>query len=130
MASALFSKFKEALLGADVDLAAVNIKCCLIDEADWTVDTATDEYLSDITAAAIVATSGNVGSKTLTGGVFDCSDPSFSAATGDGIEAAVYYVDTGVAATSLLICYVDGLTFTLDGSDVVMVNHASGVFAL
>jgi hypothetical protein len=130
MASALYTAFKTALLKADVDFDTASLKVALIDETDYTVDTSTDDYLSDIPGAAIVGTSAALGSVTTTGGVLDADNAAFSAVTGDGVDAAVLYVDTGVTATSLLIAYIDGLSYTPDGSDVVLSWHASGILAL
>jgi predicted naringenin-chalcone synthase len=130
MASALYTAFKVALLKADIDFDTASLKVALIDETDYTVDTATDDYLSDIPGDAIVGTSAALGSVTTTGGVLDADNAVFTAVTGDGVDAAVLYVDTGVAATSLLIAYIDGLSYTPDGSDVVLSWHASGILAL
>lgn len=122
MTSSMYTPVLKKFLDADADLLAANIKCVLVDTADYTFSAA-HEFLSDIAAGARVATSGNLANKTTTGGVFDADDITISAVTGDPIEAVVIYVDTGTATTSALICYIDNggaLTFTPNGGDVTL----------
>ena len=135
MASALYPKFKEALLGGDIDLAAVNVKAVLVDTADAPYNSA-NTFLGDLNAAGRVVTSGNLGTKTITNGTFDAADITFTAASGDPVEAIVLFVDTGVAATSNLICFIDTvagpspLSITLNGGDVNVQWAAGGIFSL
>ena len=136
MANGLYGKFKELLLGGDIDLAADDLKCVLVDTADYTVNLATDDFLADIAAGGRVATSGNLASKTITLGVFDAADITFSAVTGDVSEALVIYKDTGDADTSPLIAYIDtvssGLPVTPNGGDITVTwdSGANKIFAL
>lgn len=139
MANAIYPKFKEAALQGNVDLATSNVKCVLVNvTGTGTLYTygAAHEFLDDISAASRVATSGNLGTKTFSDGVFDCADFTFTAATGDICEAIVYYIDTGTASTSRLICYKDlgvtGLPITPNGGDIDVEVDAggNGVFAL
>ncbi len=61
--------------------------------------------------------------------LFDAADVVFSAVTGDPSEALVIYKDTGDAATSPLIAYIDtaaGLPVTPSGTDIT-VTWDSGV---
>lgn len=135
MANVLYNAFKQALLEqpANSSVSAGNIKAVLVDLADYTFSAAHD-FLDDVPVAARVATSGNLASKTFTNGVFDCADPSFTAVTGDVSEAVIFYIDTGVAATSRLIAFFDtgvtGLPVTPNGGDVALQINASGIFAL
>lgn len=132
MASALYPSFKELLLGGDIDLVTDNIKVALIDTNDVAFSSAHD-FLNDV-SAAVVATSGNLASKTITAGVFDAADITFSGVTGDQSEALIIYKDTGSAATSPLICFIDtasaGLPVTPNSGDINVVWHATGIFAL
>lgn len=135
MANALYDTGRAAFLNADVDWLVDNIKCVLIDVADYTVNLATDDFLDDIPVAARVATSGNLASKTSTAGVADAADVTFTAVTGDVSEALVIYKDTGTAATSQLIAYIDtatGLPVTPNGADVLVTwdNGANKIFKL
>ena len=142
MANALYPKAKQKFIdpgtlgttsGDAIDLAGDNIKVVLVDGADYTYSSS-HEFLSDITAGGRVATSGNLASKTVTNGVFDAADVTFSAVTGDPSEILVIYKDTGTASTSPLIAYFDtgvtGLPVTPNGGDITVTWHASGIFAL
>ena len=123
MANALYTKYKEARLGGDVAWDSDNIKCVLVDTADYVVNLATDQYLSDVTLAGRVATSVNFTTKSITDGIADADDITFSAVTGDVSEALVIYKDTGVEATSNLIAYIDtatGLPVTPNGGDITV----------
>ena len=131
MANALYDTFKQSLLEGANNLTSVNIKAILVDTADYTFSAAHD-FLDDVAAAAREETSANLSGKTTTNGVFDATDVTFTATSGDPCEAVILYIDTGVAATSRLICYIDtagGLPVTL-GGDVVVRWNASGIFSL
>lgn len=135
MANALYPKFKQKLLTADsaADLENGNVKAVLVDLADYTYSSS-HEYLSDVPSGARVATSSNLGSKTITDGTFDSADPSFTAVTGDQSEALILYVDSGSAATSPLVAFYDtgvtGLPVTPNGGDINVTVNASGWFSL
>jgi hypothetical protein len=135
MANALYGKGREKFLNADIDWAADNIKVVLVDVADYTVSIDTHEFLSDVGAGARVATSANLGTKTSTLGVADAADVTLSAVTGDQSEALVIYKDTGSAATSPLIAYIDtatGLPVTPNGADITITwdNGSNKIFKL
>ncbi len=118
MANALYGKARSAFLDANIDWAADNIKVMLVDAADYTVSIDVDEFLTDVPSGAREETSSNLGSKTSTLGVADAADPVFTGTAGDQCEAIVIYQDTGSAATSRLIAYIDtasGLPTTLGG---------------
>lgn len=131
MANALYPKFKESLLSAGLNLASSNLKAVLVDTGTYTYSAA-HQFLSDL--SGIVATSGNLASKTTTNGTFDAADVTFTAVSGVSVEAIVIYQDTGVAGTSQLICYFDtgvtGLPVTPNGGDIVVQWNGSGIFSL
>lgn len=135
MASTLYPLFKQALLNADLDVMADNIKVVLVDTADYTYSAAHD-FLDDVAVAARVATSANLTSKTATNGVFDAADVTFTGVTGDPSEALIIYKDTGTAATSNLICYIDtvsgpaALSVTPNSGDITISWSPSGIFSL
>ena len=133
MANALYPKFKEQALQGGVNLSSGNIKAVLIDLADYTYGAA-HEFLSDVPAAARVATSGNLASKTFTNGVFDSADPSFAAVTGDVSEALILFIDTGTPGTSRLIAFYDtgvsGLPVTPNSGNISVTVNAAGWFGL
>jgi hypothetical protein len=66
--------------------------------------------------------------------VFDGADVTYTAVTGNSVEALVIYVDTGTAATSPLVAYIDtgvtGLPVTPNGGNISITWNASGIFAL
>lgn len=133
MANAIYPKWKEAVIqGSANSSLAGNVKAILVDTADYTYNAAHD-FLDDVPGGAIVATSGNLGTKTYTNGTFDTADFTFTAVTGDVSEALIIYIDTGSAATSRLVCYRDtsvtGLPVTPNGGDIT-VSVPSGWFDL
>ncbi|MGL5915340.1 MAG: hypothetical protein ACRCZG_03680 [Culicoidibacterales bacterium] len=135
MANAMYTKAKQKLLEANINFSTDAIKAVAVDLAAYTVNLATHEFLSDIPAGARIATSANLGTKTVTDGVFDAADISIAGVTGATIEAVVLYKDTGVAATSALIAILDtatGLPFTPNGGslDLQWSNGTSKIFAL
>lgn len=131
MANALYPKFKESALQAGVNMSSGTVKVALVDTGTYTYSAA-HQYLSSLTG--VVGTAQTLGSKTFTNGVFDAADSSFTAVTGNTVEALVIYVDTGNAATSPLIAYIDtgvtGLPVTPNGGDINVTWNASGIFAL
>lgn len=135
MANALYGLGRQAFLDGDIDWAAHDIKVVLVDVNDYTVNINTHQFLSDVPGGARVATSGNLAGKSSTLGVADANDVTFSAVTGDQSEALVIYRDTGNAATSPLIAYIDtatGLPVTPNGADITVTwdNGANKIFAL
>ena len=130
MANAIYPKYKEAAIGggANTDLSAGNVRAILVD-LDYTY-AATHEFLSDVPAAARVATSGNLTSKTVTDGAFDSADVTWSSVTGDQSEAIILYVDTAVEGTSRLFMFLDtgqtGFPVTPNGGDITVTVDAAG----
>lgn len=135
MANAIYPKFKQALLDAstNADLNDNTVKAVLIDTADEAYNAA-DEFLSDITGAGIVGTAQTINNTTVTTGLFDGDNVTFTAVTGDPCEAILIYIDTGVAGTSRLVAFIDtgvtGLPVTPNGGDITITWHATGIFQL
>jgi hypothetical protein len=133
MANRLYKKGKEAFATAAINWTSDNIKAVLVDSGAYTPNTTTDQFLSDITGSARIATSGNLASKTATLGVCDAADVTFTAVTGVQSEYVVIYKDTGTAGTSALIALFDtatGLPVTPNGGDITVVWNASGIFEI
>lgn len=123
MANALYAKGRQGFLEGLIDWDTDNIKAVLVDTGAYTVDLATHDNLDDIAAGARIATSANLGSKTVTDGVADAADVVFTAVSGASVEAIVIYKDTGTASTSRLIAWIDtatGLPITPNGSDITI----------
>ena len=133
MANALYDKGRQAFLNKDIDMIDDNIKAVLVDTGTYTVDLAAHDMHNDL--SGIVATSGNMGTKTTTAGVFDAADLTFSSVTGATVEAIVIYRDSGTSSTSELIAYIDtgtGLPVTPNGGDITIAwdNGANKIFKL
>lgn len=129
MASALYPSFKALLLTAGLNLSSADIRAIIVDSADYTYSAAHD-FLDDVPAPARVAVSSALTSKTTTGGVFDAADVTFTAVTGDSVEAVVLYRHTGTDATSDLIAYLDGVSVTPNSGSITAQWDPTGIFAL
>jgi hypothetical protein len=132
MANALYPKAKEKFLDALIDMPTDTIKIALIDTGVYTYS-GTDEFFS-AASAAVIGTAVTLASKTITNGVFDASDVTFTSVSGASVEALIIYKDTGSAATSPLILYIDvaasGLPVTPNGNNIDVQFNASGIFTL
>lgn len=58
--------------------------------------------------AAVVGTAQTLTSPTVTAGVADAADVTFSSVTGNTVEAILIYKDTGTASTSRVAALIDG----------------------
>ena len=134
MANAIYPKYKETILGAatNTNLLSGTVKVALVDTGVYTYSAA-HQFLTSLTG--VVGTAGTIGAtKSVTNGVFDGADVTYTAVTGNSVEALVIYVDTGTAGTSPLVAYLDtsvtGLPVTPNGGDITITWNASGIFAL
>ena len=135
MGNELYDKGREGFLDGSIDWDTDDIRCVLVDAADYTVDLAAHDNLDDIPAAARVATSGALTGKTVAAGVADAEDVTFPTVTGDPSEALVIYKHTGTEGTSRLIAYINdatGLPVTPNSGDITVQwsNDASKIFKL
>ena len=138
MANALYDNGRQKFLEGSIAWLTDNIKLVLVDSALYTVNLVTDEFLSDITSTARVATSGNFASKTSgtpVGGTADAADVTISTVSGATVENIVIYKDSGAATTSPLLAFIDvatGLPFTPNGGDVTVSwdNGTNRIFKL
>lgn len=133
MASSLYPKGKEKFLTGAINLSSDTIKVAMVDTGTYTYN-ATHEFYSSV-SAAVIGTPQTLGTKTVTDGVFDAADATFTAVSGASVEALVIYKDTGSAATSPLIAFIDtgtGLPVTPNGGDITITwdNGANKIFAL
>jgi len=123
MANALYDKGREGFLDGSIDWDTDDIRVVLVDTGAYTVNLATDDFLDDVAGGARIATSGALASKTVTAGVADAADITFSAVSGVQSEALVIYKHTGSDATARLIAYIDtatGLPVTPNGGDITV----------
>lgn len=133
MTKALYDSAREAFLSGDLDWLADTYKVLLV-SSGYTFSS-THAVLSDVPSGARVATSGALTGKTATAGVADADDVTISAVSGSQITGLIIYQDTGVEATSKLVCYVDegtGIPLTPNGGDVVVTwsSSAERIFKL
>ena len=115
----------------NTNLLTGTVKVALVDTGTYTYNAA-NQYYSSITG--VVGTPQTIGSTTVTGGLFDGNDVTYTSVTGNSVEALVIYVDTGNAATSPLVAYIDtsvtGLPVTPNGGNITITWNASGIFQL
>lgn len=133
MANAIYPKYKEALLdgSANIDANDLTVKVALVDTGTYTYNSA-HEFYSSVTG--VVGTPQTIANTTVTNGLFDGDDVSFTSVTGASVEALIIYIDTGTAATSRLIAFIDtgvtGLPVTPNGGNINITWNASGIFQL
>lgn len=123
MANALYGKGREGFLAGSIDWDTDDIRIILIDAADYVKSIDVDDNLDDIAGAARVATSDALATKTVTLGVADAADKTWSSVSGDPSEEIVGYKHTGVESTSRLIFNIDtatGLPVTPNGGDITV----------
>jgi hypothetical protein len=134
MANAIYPKYKEAILDSltNADLNDNTVKVALIATGETYVGT--DSFLSDITGGNIVGTAQTLGNTTVTNGLFDADDATFTAVSGAQVVALLIYIDTGVGSTSRLVAWIDtgvtGLPVTPNGGNITVTWNASGIFQL
>lgn len=133
MANAIYPLYKQALLdaSANVDVNDGTVKVALVDTGTYTYSAA-HEFLSSL--SGVVGTAQTIGTTTVTNGLFDGDNVTYTAVSGATVEALVIYIDTGVAGTSRLVAYIDtgvtGLPVTPNGGDITITWNASGIFQL
>lgn len=138
MANQLYTAYKNRMLGSGslslVDWDANTVVAVLIDTADYTVVIGTHDAFDDVAGAAQVS-SANLSGVTITAGVIDATDTTFTSVTGDQSEAVILYYNTaGAASTDPLLLYLDtftsGMPVTPSGGNINLVWNASGIFTL
>jgi len=142
MANALYDLGREGFLDGSIDWDTATIKAILVDTGTYTLAITTDKFLSDIPAAARIATSGALTGKTVTAGVADAADVTWTAVTGASVEAIVLVQSSAVtggadvaATAQRLIAFIDtatGLPVTPNSGDITCAfdNGANKIFKL
>lgn len=134
MANALYAKGKEKILSGSINLPSDTIKASLL-SSSYTANLSTDEFWSTI-SGNLLNTSQTLASKTVTAGVFDAADVTFTAVTaGSTVKAVVIWKDTGTASTSPLLVYIDTITgfpLATNGGDITITwdNGSYKIFSL
>lgn len=135
MASALYPLGKEAILNGDIDIDTDTIKVAAVDlTTDYTYSAA-HEFKTSVTSYT-GSTDATLASVTKTSGTVDAADnsPAYSSLAQSStktIGALVVYKDTGDAATSPLIAFIElSSAVTPNGGDINIQWNASGIFAI
>lgn len=137
MANAIYPKYKEALLNntsgsALTGTGTTGLYAALVDTGTYTYSSAHQFYSS---LSGIVGTDQEIASVTLTNGLIDGADVTFSAVTGSSVEAIVLYrKNAGANTTWQLVAYIDtgvtGLPVTPNGGNIGITWNASGIVQL
>jgi activator of HSP90 ATPase len=138
VANALYPLYKQSLLAgdanADLDVndATDGPFCALVDTGTYTYNTAHDFY-NDL--SGIVGTDQRITAPTVTTGLFDGTDLTYTAVSGNSVEALVVYRhNAGANTTWRLVMYMDtgvtGLPVTPNGGNINVTWNASGIFQL
>lgn len=139
MANFIYDTGRNAFLNAGVNWGTDTIKAALIHNSaggtSYTPNSATDQFLSIIPGAAIVATGVQLTSPTSAAGVANAANVTFTSVSGVQCDAVVLYKDTGTSTTSQLIAYIDtatGLPVLPSGSNITVTwdSGANKIFKL
>lgn len=139
MPNAFYPLWKQSIqvgdANADIDnnTATDGVYVALIDTGVYTYSAAHQFYSS---LSGIIGTPQRITNPTVsTAGVFDGDDVTYTAVTGNSVEALVIYrQNSGANTTWRLVAYIDtdvtGLPVTPNGGDIGVTWNASGIFAL
>lgn len=132
MAAHWYPEGIDAVMTGTIDLDTSDLRVQPVDSG-YTYNTAHDNF-DDVGAATRVGTAQALTSKTIIDNgnsrVLDAADLTFTALTGDPVNAIVIYLHTGTESTSRLLAYIDGLSITPDGSDVTLKWNALGILEI
>src|SRR3990167_10289953 len=141
MANAIYPEYKDALMTAasNVSLNQYTVGdgpyAALVDTGTYTYSAAHDFYndLSGIVGTDQRISTPTVG--TVSAGTFDGDNCTFTAVTGNSVEAIVIYRhNAGANTTWYLVAYIDtsvtGLPVTPNGGSISITWNASGIFTL
>src|SRR5580765_2178700 len=128
MASQLYPKGAAHILGlaTKADLVADDIRVLFY---SGTYNGA-HEFVSDLTGASIIARSGALAGKSVTGGVFDANDITVLAVSGSAFTHVILFKHTGTDSTAPLIATFDVASFTPSGNDINVIFNAAGLFSI
>lgn len=138
MPNALYNPYKQSLLAgdanADLDNDTVNdgVYAVLIDTGVYTFSAA-HQFYSNL--SGIIGTEQRITAPTVTNGVLDGGDVTFTNVTGNNAEAIVLFRrNAGANTTWRLVAFIDsgvtGLPVTPNGGNITVTWNASGIFAL
>jgi hypothetical protein len=135
MSNTMYPKGKEKLLTGGVFAVLTDTLKVVPLSSAYAPNLATDEFYDDISAFALAAPATLTG-KSVTNGVFDADDKTFTAIpSGDTATYAAIFKDTADPATSPLLYIADTITgfpFPTNGGNLQIIwdNGANKIFAL
>lgn len=135
MANAVYPKFKQSLLDADASVSLNENTAddgpyvALIDTGTYTYSAA-HQFYSDL--SGIVGTPVRIANPTITNGLLDGDNVTFTGVSGNTAEAlAIYRKNSGANTTWRLVAYIDtgvtGLPVTPNSGDINITWNASGI---
>lgn len=133
MANTLYDYGRELFLAGSISWVNDTIKCVLVDTGTYTYSAAHVSYAS-VSPGVVGSPSTAFGGKTVAAGVADANDVTFTAVSGNSVEAIVIYKDG--TPGSPLIAYIDtaasGLPVTPNGGDITISwsNGSNKIFKL
>lgn len=140
MANAIYPTYKGFVLTAAANISldqndATNGPfCSLVDTGTYTYNAAHD-FFNDI--SGVVGTDQRIVTPTVAAatGLFDGDNLTYTAVTGNSIEALVIYrKNSGANTTWKLVAFFDtsvtGLPVTPNGGDIIVTWNASGIFQI
>lgn len=127
----MYTVAKEAFISGNLDLVNDTIQCRLVED-DYTYSAA-HTSMTPVTKVT-GSTDQTLASKTVTDGIFDAADPTYTAVPGggDAVTGVVIFKFVTNDAGSTPIVYLELVDVTTNGSDIT-VNFDTGankVFAI
>ena len=141
MSNNLYPIWKAALLtdssGVNANLTETGGEgtfALLIDTGTYSYSDA-DDFFDDLSGVVGTAAGEEITTPTVTSGVFDGDNVTFSAVTGNTVEAIVIYrKNAGATSTHYLVAFIDtgvtGLPVTPNGGDITITWAGGGIFEL
>ena len=140
MSDLIYNSFKQKIMDGSIDLDTDTIKVALV-TSTYTPDIDTHEDYADITnectGTGYTAGGATLASKAVTKnttddvGKFDAADVTWSTSTIANARGAILYKDSGTAATSWFIMYLDfGADKSSTAADFTLRWHANGILTL
>ncbi len=130
MANKVYPSFVDLMMNGEVDLEGDTFKVALLDLTEYTYS-GLHENLEDVAGVAIVATSDALAGKSVSGGVFDATDPEIADVAGAEVGAALVYKEGVDAANSPLAAYLElAAPVTPNGGAITVEFDAVGIFKI
>ena len=137
MANAIYPEYKQSLLGGDANTdltgsGATGLYVALVDTGTYTYSSA-HQFYSDL--SGVVGTDQEITTATYANGLIDGDNVTFTAVSGNSVEALVLYrKNAGANTTWRLVAYIDagqtGLAVTPNGGDITITWSGSGIVQL